>query len=579
MEPRIIPRSIEAGRAHMNAGASTRSRRNARVRWLPLVALVLMGAGAAWIATRTWTSYNSYQPPVASATREAVGTAALAERVVVVLLDGLRLDASRSMPFLTELRRRGADFDCRAGSPSLSLAGRGTLLTGAWPEVHGQLFNFEARPLPIEHLFESARRHGLRTALAADPVIHEMFGPFVTHRLRYPPEVLGDAATLDASLDDLRWMGEHTRRLLREERPDLLFVDLYAIDHAGHRWGGTSAEYEKAVQASDAELRRLVEAVDLDRAALVVVSDHGHTDRGGHGGDERAVIEVPLVLAGRGVRVGVQGKARHIDVAPTIAALLGAPVPASSQGRVLFDALDVDAEGRVALMRVAYAQRTRAAGAYAARLGEVAAPAALPPSMLEPTLLSLLDHIDRAEADTRSRRLDRETAVRAPGALALAAYPLLAIVAMVAAGFRAEARRALPFGICGAILYFLVFRLAGLSSSLSVINRDDELPRFFALNMLLAVAACALAATLATRSRGTRAPTMDPVALIGLTMLVFSAPLVTGVAFVYWRAGFTLEWSLPSMRWAMGLYLDALAAAAVGLMSPVVTLAARIASR
>lgn len=47
-----------------------------------------------------------------------------------------------------------------------------------------------------------------------------------------------------------------------------------------------------------------------------------------------------FALAGAGVRPGVAPQdPRHVDVAPTIAALLGIEPPAGSQGRVLDEAL------------------------------------------------------------------------------------------------------------------------------------------------------------------------------------------------------------------------------------------------
>ncbi|UOE44406.1 alkaline phosphatase family protein [Agromyces larvae] len=53
-------------------------------------------------------------------------------------------------------------------------------------------------------------------------------------------------------------------------------------------------------------------------------------------------MEVPLILAGAGVRPNAKPVApRHIDVAPTIAALLGYDAPAAAEGRVLKEAIRV----------------------------------------------------------------------------------------------------------------------------------------------------------------------------------------------------------------------------------------------
>jgi predicted AlkP superfamily pyrophosphatase or phosphodiesterase len=51
-------------------------------------------------------------------------------------------------------------------------------------------------------------------------------------------------------------------------------------------------------------------------------------------------LHVPLVLAGAGVRPGAQPRApRHIDIAPTISALLGYAPPSGSEGRTLRESL------------------------------------------------------------------------------------------------------------------------------------------------------------------------------------------------------------------------------------------------
>ncbi|MBD7958685.1 alkaline phosphatase family protein [Microbacterium sp. Sa4CUA7] len=57
-------------------------------------------------------------------------------------------------------------------------------------------------------------------------------------------------------------------------------------------------------------------------------------------------LEVPLVLAGSGVRPNAAPEApRHIDVAPTIAALLGYEGPAGADGRVLTEAIRLRGAG------------------------------------------------------------------------------------------------------------------------------------------------------------------------------------------------------------------------------------------
>ena len=64
----------------------------------------------------------------------------------------------------------------------------------------------------------------------------------------------------------------------------------------------------------------------------------GGASRGGHGSTQE--MRVPLLISGAGVRVGAVAEgARIVDVAPTVAALLGVRPPADAQGRVLEELL------------------------------------------------------------------------------------------------------------------------------------------------------------------------------------------------------------------------------------------------
>ncbi len=64
------------------------------------------------------------------------------------------------------------------------------------------------------------------------------------------------------------------------------------------------------------------------------------TSRGAHGSTRE--MQVPLLIAGAGVRVGAVPKdAKLVDVAPTIAALLGVRPPVDAQGRALAESLNV----------------------------------------------------------------------------------------------------------------------------------------------------------------------------------------------------------------------------------------------
>jgi hypothetical protein len=77
------------------------------------------------------------------------------------------------------------------------------------------------------------------------------------------------------------------------------------VDEAGHEHGAASPEYAAAAARADRELAQLLARVDLTRDVVLVTADHGHSDRGGHGGPAPEVATVLTCYAGAGVRATV----------------------------------------------------------------------------------------------------------------------------------------------------------------------------------------------------------------------------------------------------------------------------------
>src|SRR5262245_57457676 len=111
---------------------------------MAFAALLLVAAGAmAWYCGRATADFmphpNLRRPPLAHAP-PVVGPPAgprLARRVVLILIDGLRLDTSYGRPFLDGLRARGVDARASASFPSFSHPGYVSIVTGVPPRESG----------------------------------------------------------------------------------------------------------------------------------------------------------------------------------------------------------------------------------------------------------------------------------------------------------------------------------------------------------------------------------------------------------------------------------------------------------
>ena len=346
---------------------------------------------------------------------DGTGTPRLARRVFLVIVDGLRLDKSYELPFLDELRRRGVDAEAQSHYPSWSRPNYVSILTGVPPSASGVRTNHHATPVQLDSLMDRAHAAGLASACATDyDVLPQLFLRRGLHPRRVvptpPDERDGDGELLpadsrpdepgtsedtfaraivhapDADLaspfDDARyapWPGGFSEAgaAVAAEHADLVVMLVGAVDAAGHAHGGASPDYRAATEAADRALANALGHVDLAQDAVIITADHGHTNRGGHGGVEPEVMTVPLVLAGAGVLPGATPDDAHlIDVAPTAAALLGIPAPGHGLGRTLTEVLQLTPVA-IAAREAADSKRLTATRAVVAAAEATAASAVL----------------------------------------------------------------------------------------------------------------------------------------------------------------------------------------------------------
>ncbi len=327
---------------------------------LGLAAAMLFSALGLMNGIYDYRSPISKTPPPAG---EALGSPAT-RRLVFVLIDGLRLDTSLKpdvMPELNGLRTLGASAAMHSQPPSFSQAGYSVLLTGAWPYLSdGPALNLDTDQIPLftqDDVFSAIHTLGFRTALSGYIWFQRLVPQGMVDDSNYTPD---DDAAADANVMQaaLSW--------LEAQQDQFILIHLDQVDYAGHHEGGpNNPAWNAAAGRVDVMLAQIVSKLDLTQDTIIVCSDHGHIDEGGHGGPDPITMIEPFVMAGAGVRPGAYPDMFMVDVAPTMAALFGANIPASTQGHVLVDMLDLPSDTLSALSGVERQQQTLLVNAYA----------------------------------------------------------------------------------------------------------------------------------------------------------------------------------------------------------------------
>lgn len=260
-------------------------------------------------------------------------------------------------------------------------------------------------------------------------------------------------------------------------------------------------------------------------------------------------------MTGASVNPGDYGDINMVDVAPTIAALLGVNIPASSQGHVLTDMLALTAEQDVAIQEALKAQQSQLFSAYTAAIGETA-PIAEGGEVVSAT---------QSAMDTaRDARLFRERTWRGLLALFIAAIPAAVL-------FIRKDRKVLWL-LGGALFYILLFNfryaiLDGRTYSLSSPTSEMDIILFAVITSAAALTIAWLSVMLILRAfrQGAFHAAATALSLTLTTIYLLAIPILLS----YTLNGALVTWTLPDMLSMFVAFLSViqcLVVAAVGLV-------------
>lgn len=263
--------------------------------------------------------------------------------LLVVGFDGVRYDTltAANTPAVDAVAAKGVllPVPVDARNPTISGPVWSTLATGVYSDKHGVRGN-SSRPPQREHypdFLQVLREHepGAQTFVAASwpPIVTaEGPGPIFGAPGWHPGvdrHAQEDVAAATQEADDAVLgyaLGQLGSQDLRAA-----FVYFGEPDEFGH-WWGTDAGYTSAVERCDRRLAELLAAIE-DRPTraeeawtVVILTDHGHLDGGGHGGDSDLERTAWIAVAGAGIGAHVR-QLCHADVAAHAAQMFDLDLP------------------------------------------------------------------------------------------------------------------------------------------------------------------------------------------------------------------------------------------------------------
>lgn len=335
------------------------------MRWrpLPMVLMVLLAA-AGTTALLRWSFFSQTEHPTLRMSEKRQDR--LADRMVIILVDSVPFDMAfeeKKLPFIASLATRGTHGIAWSEEPTMTGQMVYTIVSGTRPYFYGVVRNWRQNRFSHETILDVLGAEGRRLELFGDMPWAEMFGDRFHHKVVFPEEgrhpdgrpVLWMNAVNDIDLKIL----PHLDRSLADPRFDVLLWTLHGTDLVMHKYMRDSVITAEKLLFADLMVEGVVRQLDDGRTAFLILSDHGCAANGRHGYSDPEARPTFYLLLGPGIRPGLRLDIRQIDLAPTLAALMGRSPPAASAGRPAVEALEIDRQRASAVLVDAARQRER----------------------------------------------------------------------------------------------------------------------------------------------------------------------------------------------------------------------------
>ncbi|XP_070706602.1 GPI ethanolamine phosphate transferase 3 [Pempheris klunzingeri] len=284
-------------------------------------------------------------------------------RVVLLIIDALKIDFARfdpnntaprpyenKLPVLDEtVSSRPSHsrlYPFRADPPTTTMQRIKGFTTGSLPTFVDVGNNFASSAILEDNLIHQFGQVGKRVVFMGDDTWENLFPKKFHRSLPFPSFNVKDLHTVDSGI--LR----HLYTTMMGGDWDVLVAHFLGVDHCGHRFGPDHPAMADKLTQMDGVIRSVIDHLQND-TLLVVMGDHGMTDTGDHGGESQKETDAAIFLYSPSPLFPTPPSQTEPDVVPqtdlvpTLALLLGVPIPYSSVGQVLLPLFPSQTQGAV----------------------------------------------------------------------------------------------------------------------------------------------------------------------------------------------------------------------------------------
>ncbi|KAF7996903.1 hypothetical protein HCN44_002549 [Aphidius gifuensis] len=264
------------------------------------------------------------------------------QKIIIMVIDALRWDFVdvNKMPITSNLinNNKAHLLKVKVNAPTVTMPRIKAMTTGMLPNFIDVVLNLGKSEVQSDSILHQAQKNNHKLVFYGDDTWLKLF-PNIFHR---------HDGTTSFFVTDFTEVDDNVTRQIDKELYDnndwsIMILHYLGLDHIGHVFGPHHNLITQKLHEMDNIIYKLNNKINQFNdnnisSLLIVCGDHGMKDSGGHGGATPEETLVPFVVFGNNYQKNIHhnyyNEIDQIDIATTLAVLLGLPIPSSNIGTV-----------------------------------------------------------------------------------------------------------------------------------------------------------------------------------------------------------------------------------------------------
>lgn len=255
----------------------------------------------------------------------------LFKRLILIVIDGLRYDyAKKYMTKTLNYCNSSLFIHTYSDPPTVTLQRIKAIATGTLPVFIEIGSNFDSvHSIQADNFIDNFKN----ITVVGDDTWNSLFGSIISQDFTVPSFDVHDIDGVD------QYIFSKLPEAINSYESDLIVGHFLGVDHAGHVFDYHSGIVKSKISKIDSFITNEIMPNVRDEDLLLVISDHGMTDSGSHGGAsfEETSSFLYAYSPSQQLKQMTIGQINQIDICSTISLLFGFPIPLMNVGKIIPD--------------------------------------------------------------------------------------------------------------------------------------------------------------------------------------------------------------------------------------------------